>query len=296
MRIGLLTREYPPEVYGGAGVHVELPGAAAARARRRRRALLRRAARRTPARTTRRPGLDRGERRAADAVGRPGDGRRAGRARRSRTRTPGTPTWPGTWPSCSTASRTWSPRTRWSRAGRGRPSSSAAATGSRRGSSGPRTRRADAVIAVSEGMRADVLDCYPALDPARVHVVHNGIDTRLYHPDRRRATRWPPTGSTRTGRSWCSSGGSPGRRASGTWSPPRTEIDAGRADRAVRGRAGHPGDRRGDASRRWPSWRRPRPGVFWVRRDAASRAEVRQILSATRRCSSARRCTSRWAS
>jgi starch synthase len=42
---------------------------------------------------------------------------------------------------------------------------------------------ADAVIAVSEGMRRDVLDCYPALDPARVHVVHNGIDTAFYHPD-----------------------------------------------------------------------------------------------------------------
>jgi starch synthase len=42
---------------------------------------------------------------------------------------------------------------------------------------------ADAVIAVSEGMRADVLDCYPALDPGRVHVVHNGIDTDFYHPD-----------------------------------------------------------------------------------------------------------------
>ncbi|ACU34754.1 glycogen synthase [Actinosynnema mirum DSM 43827] len=41
---------------------------------------------------------------------------------------------------------------------------------------------ADAVIAVSEGMRADVLDCYPALDPARVHVVRNGIDTREYRP------------------------------------------------------------------------------------------------------------------
>ncbi|TQM81073.1 starch synthase [Saccharothrix saharensis] len=41
---------------------------------------------------------------------------------------------------------------------------------------------ADAVIAVSEGMRADVLDCYPALDPARVHVVRNGIDTTAYHP------------------------------------------------------------------------------------------------------------------
>ncbi|MBB4968338.1 glycogen synthase [Saccharothrix violaceirubra] len=41
---------------------------------------------------------------------------------------------------------------------------------------------ADAVIAVSEGMRTDVLDCYPALDPARVHVVRNGIDPDAYRP------------------------------------------------------------------------------------------------------------------
>ncbi|MDQ3153730.1 MAG: glycogen synthase [Actinomycetota bacterium] len=41
---------------------------------------------------------------------------------------------------------------------------------------------ADAVIAVSEGMRADVLGCYPALHPARVHVVRNGIDTEAYRP------------------------------------------------------------------------------------------------------------------
>jgi starch synthase len=41
---------------------------------------------------------------------------------------------------------------------------------------------ADAIIAVSEGMRHDVLECYPALDPARVHVVRNGIDTNAYHP------------------------------------------------------------------------------------------------------------------
>ncbi|NED81961.1 glycosyltransferase, partial [Streptomyces sp. SID11233] len=39
---------------------------------------------------------------------------------------------------------------------------------------------ADAVIAVSHGMRADLLACYPDLDPERVHVVHNGIDTDLY--------------------------------------------------------------------------------------------------------------------
>ncbi|MEC4017890.1 glycogen synthase [Streptomyces sp. H27-D2] len=42
---------------------------------------------------------------------------------------------------------------------------------------------ADAVIAVSHGMRADILTCYPALDPDRVRVVHNGIDTELYRPD-----------------------------------------------------------------------------------------------------------------
>ncbi|MFF5188042.1 glycogen synthase [Streptomyces sp. NPDC000345] len=42
---------------------------------------------------------------------------------------------------------------------------------------------ADAVIAVSGAMREDILTCYPALTPERVHVVHNGIDTGLYRPD-----------------------------------------------------------------------------------------------------------------
>ena len=42
---------------------------------------------------------------------------------------------------------------------------------------------ADAIIAVSDGMRADVLDCYPHVDADRVHVVHNGIDTAVYRPD-----------------------------------------------------------------------------------------------------------------
>ncbi|MGW0610662.1 glycogen synthase [Streptomyces sp. NPDC002788] len=43
---------------------------------------------------------------------------------------------------------------------------------------------ADAVIAVSGAMREDILGCYPTLDPEKVHVVHNGIDTSLYRPDR----------------------------------------------------------------------------------------------------------------
>ena len=41
---------------------------------------------------------------------------------------------------------------------------------------------ADAVVAVSHGMRADVLDAYPDLDPARVHVVGNGVDAEAYRP------------------------------------------------------------------------------------------------------------------
>ena len=41
---------------------------------------------------------------------------------------------------------------------------------------------ADAVIAVSAGMRNDVLSAYPTLDPARVHVVKNGVDTDVWFP------------------------------------------------------------------------------------------------------------------
>jgi starch synthase len=41
---------------------------------------------------------------------------------------------------------------------------------------------ADAVIAVSRGMRADVLDVYPDLDPAKVLVVGNGVDAQAYQP------------------------------------------------------------------------------------------------------------------
>lgn len=35
---------------------------------------------------------------------------------------------------------------------------------------------ADGVVAVSRAMRDDILRCYPAIDPDRVRVIHNGID------------------------------------------------------------------------------------------------------------------------
>lgn len=41
---------------------------------------------------------------------------------------------------------------------------------------------AAAIIAVSEGMRRDILRSYPALDEARVSVVHNGIDLNRWRP------------------------------------------------------------------------------------------------------------------
>jgi starch synthase len=42
---------------------------------------------------------------------------------------------------------------------------------------------AAAVIAVSDGMRSDILAAYPAVAAGRVHVIRNGIDTVQYAPD-----------------------------------------------------------------------------------------------------------------
>lgn len=39
---------------------------------------------------------------------------------------------------------------------------------------------ADAIIAVSQETRKDVLRCFPAADPSKVHVIHNGIDLQQY--------------------------------------------------------------------------------------------------------------------
>ncbi|MDF2994209.1 MAG: glycosyltransferase [Microbacterium sp.] len=41
---------------------------------------------------------------------------------------------------------------------------------------------AAAVVAVSSGMRDDILRSYPSLDPAKVRVIYNGIDTEAWHP------------------------------------------------------------------------------------------------------------------
>lgn len=40
---------------------------------------------------------------------------------------------------------------------------------------------ADAIIAVSNGMKDDILKAYPAVQASKVHVIHNGIDLNKWH-------------------------------------------------------------------------------------------------------------------
>jgi starch synthase len=42
---------------------------------------------------------------------------------------------------------------------------------------------ADAIVAVSAEHARDLFASYPAIDPERVHVIYNGIDTEFYRPD-----------------------------------------------------------------------------------------------------------------
>ena len=185
MRIGIVTREWPPDVYGGAGVHVEHLVAAHAV---------------DPGRAPRSTSTASAAT-AADAVGHavPPNLQAANGALQAvgvdveiaaalagadlvhshtwyaNARRPARPR------SC-TASRTSSPRTPSSRAGRGRPTSSAAATGSRRGWSGRRTSRPTPSSRSATACALDVLDAYPDLDPAKVQVVGNGVDADAYRP------------------------------------------------------------------------------------------------------------------
>jgi starch synthase len=46
---------------------------------------------------------------------------------------------------------------------------------------------ASAIIAVSDGMRADVLAAYPAVNPAKVLTIRNGVDTQKFAPNHDRS-------------------------------------------------------------------------------------------------------------
>ena len=42
---------------------------------------------------------------------------------------------------------------------------------------------AAAIISVSDGMRADVLSAYPSIDPSKVHTIRNGVDVEKFAPN-----------------------------------------------------------------------------------------------------------------
>ena len=255
--VALLTREYPPEVYGGAGVHVEYLARELARLVDLDRPLLRRA---TP------------DRRRA-----PGSrARELGRARRRiehtptrSRRCPSTSRWPERSAGAALVhSHTWyaqlgghlakllhgiphvatvhslEPLRPWKaeQLGGGYALSSFC---ERTGLEG-----ADAIIAVSNEMRRDVLTAYPTVAPTRVHVIHNGIDTEEYQPDPRTdvlerhgidPTR--PVGRLRRARD----------AAEGPRPPPgcRAGDRPVGTDRALRRRARHAGARRARSPRSW---------------------------------------------
>ena len=124
--------------------------------------------------------------------------------------------------------------------------------------------------------RATSCACYPAIDPGRVSVIHNGIDTDEYRPDPGTACS-SATGSTPSGRRSCSSAGSRARRASRTCSTrPRSSTRAP-SSCSCAGAPDTPELAAETAARRRAAARRPRRGRL-DRRDAA-RGDVIQILS-----------------
>ena len=213
-------------------------------------------------------GAGAGAGRAARDVDRPDDGGGHGRAPTSSTATPGTRTSAATWPSSSTTSRTSPPCTRSSRCARGRPSSSAAATRCRSFCERTALEAADAIVAVSEGMRARHARRLPGDRPRpRVDVIYNGIDTDEYAPDpgtdvleRHGIDPDAPT-VVFVGRITRQKGVAHLLEA-------MRHVDAERPARAVRRRAGHAGDRRrGRAPRRGAAGPARQRAV--ARRDAA---------------------------
>jgi alpha-maltose-1-phosphate synthase len=190
MRVALLTREYPPDVYGGAGVHVEY--------------LARELARLEDVTVHKWGHAIREEHGGPTVVGhQPWEALEGGGAHLSALR--GMSTAPPTTTAAEGAevahSHTWyanlaghlsgltydiphvatvhslEPLRPWKaeQLGGGYALSSWCERVALEG--------ADAVIAVSQGMRADVLAAYPGVSEDRIEVVYNGIDTEEYRPD-----------------------------------------------------------------------------------------------------------------
>ncbi len=153
---------------------------------------------------------------------------------------------------------------------------------------------ADAVIAVSPGSERDVMASYPNLDDAKVHVVHNGIDTEFYRPRPGHSTCSNGSASTRPARSVVFVGRITRQKGVPHLLRAATPFDESAQLVLLAGARRHTGAGRRDRRRDRRTAQR-RDGVFrGVTRCCLATRFAR--YSPTAPCSRARRCTSRWGS
>ena len=291
MQALLLTNEYPPNVYGGAGVHVEYLTRELAK-------LIDVDVRTFGEQDVARARCGSAATRSPRPVGTPQScGRCSVRSVGDRVRRRPVDadvvhchTWYATSAESSrrsrTASRSSSPSIRWSRCDRGSGSSWAAATTHRRGSSGRRSRWP---TRSSRCRRARARTCSP-ISTSRERIASSTTGSTSTNTGRRR--RPTPSSATASTRPAVRAVRRPdhapeGDRAPGPGDP---AYRAGDCDRAVRRRAGHAGDRRRDGGGR-AGGPGVNPNVHWIA-EMVDEPTVRQLYSHAA-VFAARRCTSR---
>jgi starch synthase len=105
---------------------------------------------------------------------------------------------------------------------------------------------ADAVIAVSKRTKADILRAYPEIDPARIHVIYNGIDLAEYR--KTAETKALTDYGVDPAVPYVLFVGRITRQKGVTHLVDAIRISAADPGGALRRRARHAGDRRGDAA------------------------------------------------
>ena len=200
MRVGLMTREYPPAVYGGAGVHVEYLSLELAKLESRLKCTgwgtqrsdegnLHVIGDEPPA------GSDRGNGcQVQDCGGCAGAESFADERGGGNRHIVHTHTWYASMAGFLAKKLYKIPfvlprRIALNRCGRGRQEQ--LGSGYAMSSWMERTAilDADAINSVTHGTKADILKAYPDVDPAKVHVIYNGIDLKQYQKSRQRQTR-----------------------------------------------------------------------------------------------------------
>ena len=136
---------------------------------------------------------------------------------------------------------------------------------------------ADAVIAVSQGTKDDVLATSTSPEE-RIAIIHNGIDPDEYRAAGGNRRAGSGTGSTRPCRTSLFVGRITRQKGIVHLVPRDPPPRAGDRGRALRRRARHAGDRRRDGGGRGARHRRVNPNVHWIA-EMVDKPTVRQLYS-----------------